>query len=189
MRFKRQLKPYPTRAILLALALWISPAFGQDPSGVVNFHQVNDHVYRGAQPSLKGIEELAKLGVKTIIDLREPGGRADHEKQAVEALGMQYVHVPLNGYRAPTADQVAKLLGLLSDTSPGPVFVHCRRGADRTGTIIACYRMVHDHWDNKKALNEAISFGMSWTERGMQKYILGYQTSDKATISAASGQQ
>jgi tyrosine-protein phosphatase SIW14 len=170
------------RHVLLLLAISAVAGFGADPVGVVNFHEVNDRVYRGAQPSLKGFGELAKLGIKTIIDLREPGKRAETEQKAVEAAGMQYIHIPLNGYHAPTSDQVTKLLGLLNNDSSGPVFVHCRRGADRTGTIIACYRMTHDHWDNQKALKEAQSFGMSWTERDMQNYILHFPTTDRTTM-------
>jgi tyrosine-protein phosphatase SIW14 len=53
--------------------------------------------------------------------------------------------------------------------------VHCRRGADRTGTVIACYRITHDGWSNRKALQEATSYGMSWIEFGMQRYVLAFQ--------------
>jgi protein tyrosine/serine phosphatase len=53
--------------------------------------------------------------------------------------------------------------------------VHCLRGADRTGTVIACYRIAHDQWPNQKALDEALTFGMSWTERGMRNYVLHYE--------------
>ena len=55
---------------------------------------------------------------------------------------------------------------LLNDNSAWPVFVHCRRGADRTGTAIACYRIEHDHWTNQQALAEAKTFGMSSMEVG-----------------------
>jgi tyrosine-protein phosphatase SIW14 len=92
----------------------------------------------------------------------------------VEAAGMRYVNIPLKGMAAPSAQDVAKILGHFADTKSGPVFVHCRRGADRTGTVIACYRISHDHWDNKKALAEARQNGMSWIERAMQHYVLAF---------------
>jgi protein tyrosine/serine phosphatase len=62
----------------------------------------------------------------------------------------------------------------MEDPADGPVFVHCRRGADRTGTVIACYRIAHDGWQNLKALDEARTFGMSWLERAMRSYVLHY---------------
>jgi tyrosine-protein phosphatase SIW14 len=160
-----------------------------DLPGLHNFHQVNDHIYRGAQPADNGFAQLAKLGIKTIIDLRESGSRSVTEKKLVEAAGMHYVSVPLAGYGAPPADVVSKVLALFDDSSAGPVFIHCRRGADRTGTMLAVYRIVHDHWENAKALTEAKLFGMSWTERAMQTYILHYQPPQVASAAAAAGAQ
>lgn len=160
-----------------------------DLPGLHNFHKVNDHIYRGAQPSDGGFAELAKLGIKTIIDLRESGGRSETEKKLVEAAGMHYVSFPLAGYAAPPMEVVSKVLALFDDSAAGPVFVHCRRGADRTGTMLAVYRIVHDHWENAKALAEAKLFGMSWTERAMQAYILHFQAPQGSAIAAAAGAQ
>ena len=67
------------------------------------------------------------------------------------------------------------MLALLD--SGEPTFVHCKEGKDRTGTVIACYRMLHDRWQNKTALKEAESYGMHWFEFGMKRYIQNYQTS------------
>jgi hypothetical protein len=40
------------------------------PVGVPNFHQVSERIYRGAQPTTEGFQELAKMGIKTVVDLR-----------------------------------------------------------------------------------------------------------------------
>jgi len=154
-------------------------------AGIPNFHQVNDHIFRGGQPAPEGWRELAGMGVKTVIDLR----RADEhstveEAQAVAAAGMTYVNVPMNGVVAPTDAQMAKVLRLLE--SGDPVFVHCRRGADRTGAVIACYRIAHDGWGRDRALKEAKSLGMSWTQLGLKRYIKEFQP---ATSRVASGSQ
>jgi tyrosine-protein phosphatase SIW14 len=161
-------------ALVLAIAI---PSWSANlqVSGIPNFHKVNDKVFRGGQPFADGWNSLAKLGIKTIVDLRRPN---EHdtiaEERAVKALGMRYVNVPMNGIVAPTEEQIIKVLALLSATD-GPVFVHCRRGADRTGTVLACYRMGHDKWDNKKAFREAKTLGMSWMELGMKRYIMAYR--------------
>jgi tyrosine-protein phosphatase SIW14 len=142
-------------------------AAGTEIPGVHNFHEVNDHVYRGAQPNKQGFVSLAKLGVKTILDLR--GEKS--ERSLVEGAGMRYVRLAWNGHRAPAEDQISTVLSLMNDNSAWPVFVHCRRGADRTGTAIACYRISHDHWTNQQALEEAKSFGMSSLEIAMRHCI------------------
>ena len=152
----------------------------QEITGVHNFHQVNDSVYRGAQPSKEGFQSLAHLGIKTVIDLRSGGGRSRDEQKVVEAAGMRYIVLPFHGFEAPSDAQISKALAVLNDASAGPVFVHCRRGADRTGTVIACYRISHDHWDNAKALQEAASDGMSRLEVAMKHYVLNFKTSPVA---------
>ncbi|MBV8729305.1 MAG: tyrosine-protein phosphatase [Acidobacteriia bacterium] len=160
-------------------------AAAQDVSGVPNFHPVNAQVFRGAQPTPEGFQQLARLGIKTIIDLREPGERSLAEKRIVEANGMHYISLPMRGLGSPAPEQIPQLLRILNDSSAGPVFVHCRRGADRTGTVLACYRIAHDGWENRKALAEARSFGMAWFERSMQHYVLQYKPGRDETASAA----
>jgi tyrosine-protein phosphatase SIW14 len=165
---------FPGRRALGALPafLFAIAALAQSPSGVPNFHMVNDHVYRGAQPSAEGFKSLAKMGVKTVIDLRSDESTLT-EKAQVEAAGMRFINIPMHGMQAPSDAAVKQALALFETT--GPVFVHCRRGADRTGTVVACYRISHDHWDNHKALGEAKSCGMSWMQRAMHHYVLHYR--------------
>ena len=64
---------------------------------------------------------------------------------------------------------------LLEAATAGPVFVHCMRGADRTGAVIAAYRIDHDHWDNYRALKEAMSLGMSFFQLPRQNFIRKFQ--------------
>jgi len=168
---------YSLRAAAIpALALFVIPVWASDSqaSGVPNFHQVNQHVYRGGQPTDAGFNSLAKLGVKVVIDLREADEHRNAEAAAVQALGMRYINVPMRGTVAPKDEEVSKALALLNASDDAPVFVHCRRGSDRTGTVIACYRISHDRWDNQKAFKEARSFGMYITELGMKHFILNF---------------
>ena len=158
---------------LLVLSL---PAFaGSSVQGIKNFSQVDNHVYRGAQPTDEGFNYLAKIGVKTVVDLREHDGRSLGEEHVVTADGMQYVNVPMTGLTPPTEAQISKILALLEDYTTGPVFVHCQRGADRTGAVVAAYRIDHDHWDNARALAEAKSLGMSFFQFPRRSYILRFQ--------------
>jgi tyrosine-protein phosphatase SIW14 len=159
------------------LPIAVHPAWASDATvrGIPNFHQVNDHVYRGGQPSDEAWAGLAQLGVKTVIDLRlEDEHPTKLEAQAVQAAGMRYINIPMHGVVAPSDEQVASLLALLDSDSP--VFIHCKRGADRTGAVIACYRMAHDRWDNQRALKEAKSYGMSWLQFGIKNYVMNFQT-------------
>lgn len=143
--------------------------------GVGHFFKVNDQLYRGAQPTEEGFQSLAKLGVKTIIDLREPSDRSEWEEGVVKGDGMRYLAFPISGLAAPSDTQIHDILKVLNDPSEGPVFVHCKRGKDRTGAIVACYRIQHDGWDNAKALKEARDLGMSWFEIPKQQFVMRFR--------------
>jgi tyrosine-protein phosphatase SIW14 len=162
----------------LAASLTLSSAWASSQSeNLPNFQKVDDHVYRGAQPTNNCFEDLAKRGIKTVVDLRDIGehSQADEQK-AVTDLGMRDVSSPMQGMATPKDKQIATVLALLNDVTSGPVFVHCKRGADRTGTVIALYRIIHDGWDSKRALSEAKSYGMSVFQRAMQHYVTDYKT-------------
>ena len=160
---------------LACLFVFSVPALAGSPViGIHNFFQVDGHVYRGAQPSESGFEYLAKIGVKTVLDLRESGDRASKEEQMVTALGLKYVNVAMSGLSPPTEAEISKILALLEDASSGAVFVHCMRGADRTGVVIAAYRIDHDHWNNDQALAEAKSDGMSFFQYPRKDYIRNF---------------
>jgi protein tyrosine/serine phosphatase len=65
-------------------------------------------------------------------------------------------------------------MALLQDPANTPVFIHCRRGADRVGVVVACYRMVHDGWSNRLALDEAKRNHINILEVLMQRYIRNF---------------
>jgi len=144
--------------------------------GIPNYDRVNDGLCRGAQPDALGMQSLQRLGVKTIVNLRKTNDVWAPEEAQARAAGMTYTNVPMSGTRRPTDQQVAKVLSII-ETFPGPVFIHCKHGADRTGTIIACYRLKHDQWSSKAALLEARQHGMSGWVFGMKRYVKDYAAS------------
>jgi protein tyrosine/serine phosphatase len=143
-------------------------------NGILNFGKVNEHLYRGAEPDAVGVNSLKKLGVATVIDLRTRGEVQAAEATEAAAAGINYTNVPFKGLGGPADTDIARVLTII-DESPGPVFVHCEHGCDRTGTVIACYRMAHDHWSRAAAQHEADYYGMSKLERGMREYVERYR--------------
>ena len=164
------LRNLPFAALLLA-----GPVFASSVPGVRNFDQVDQNVYRGGQPTTEGFRYLASLGVKTVIDLRESGERSQQEEKAVTGAGMKYFNVPMSGLTPPSTDEITRILDLLENPSGGPAFVHCQRGADRTGAVIAAYHIDHDSWDNARALQDAKAHSMSFFQLPRENFIRQFE--------------
>lgn len=139
-----------------------------------NFHQVNERLYRGGQPKPDGFAELKKIGITTVIDLRDDDENALKEKALVEKAGMRFVNFPLGNWDRPETKDIENILAAINSAGNQPVFVHCKRGSDRTGTVIAIYRMTHDGWDAKRAGAEAEKYGIGWWQHGMRDFINDY---------------
>ncbi len=162
-----------TFAVMLSLAICLDaePPQTQEPkassaehaaaqkmtvTGVKNFGEVTPTLYRGGQPSSQGYEALSKMGVKIVVDARLSG--KDNERKEVEKAGMQYVSIPWHCL-FPRDEAMARFLAVLRTNPSKKVFVHCRYGDDRTGMMIAAYRMSVEGWTAEDARKEMDDFG------------------------------
>ena len=134
------------------------PAAGVPLPGLPNFGTVSGQLYRGGQPQDGGFDELKKRGIDIVVNLRHEPAEIVRERALVEAQGMRYVSIPWRGKEDPKTEQVAQFLGLLRENPDRRVFVHCQRGAERTGVMVACYRMSREHWSPDQALVEMEAF-------------------------------
>lgn len=139
-----------------------------------NFGQMDERLYRGAQPLENDYQALKDLGVNTVVDLRNDP--TDYEKAAVEALGMRYVNIQMSGWKTPKDTQVEEFMKLMNNPETGVVFVHCKAGKHRTSVVGAVYRFHNYGWDYKKAYKEMKNYNYtSWLVHGaLGAYVKDY---------------
>jgi tyrosine-protein phosphatase SIW14 len=126
--------------------------------GISNFGEVTPRLFRGAQPNKRGYAALAKMGIDIVVDTR--GNRTKSEGKEVRHHGMQYVAIPWH-CPFPRDETFARFLRLMRDNPNKKVFVHCRLGDDRTGMMIAAYRMAAEGWTADEAMIEMRQFGFN----------------------------
>ena len=163
--------------VAMTLALLSSASFAQSApryKELPNYHKVNDKLYRGGQPLAGGISKLSELGIKTVINLRGEDDNTKAEQKEAEAAGLRYFSIAMPGLTRPSDKQVARVIDIIDAPENGPVFIHCKRGSDRTGTVVAVYRIAREDWTAERAAAEARQYGMSWMEFGMKDYISDY---------------
>ena len=166
-------------ALLLMLTAF---AFSQNGTAQVkvsekdlpNYAKVNEKFYRGGQPTENGIKELARRGVKTIIDLRGEDENAKKEELWAQKAGIKFVAVNLSNWFKPKTSDIESVVKQIDAADNQPVFLHCKRGADRTGTVVAVYRISHDNFTAKQAIDEAKKYDFGWWQFWMKDYINDY---------------
>ena len=182
-------------AIVSLISLSSVAAFAQESQAtaavsIKNFGQMDDRFFRGGQPKEKEYQELAALGIKTVIDLRDDP--KDYEKTNVEALGMRYVNIAMSDKDYPPAAKIQEFLKLVDDPATGKFYVHCAGGRHRTGVMGAVYRFNHYGWDFDQVYAEMKKYDF-YTRFGhgeMKKFVEDYATkfhNNAVSAAAATG--
>ena len=141
---------------------------GRPTVTISNFGKVTDRMYRGAQPKGEDFNELAAIGVKTIVDLRADNDR--NARKSAEAAGLRYINLPLEPKEYPGADAATRFFEIVNNVDNGVVYVHCAGGRHRTGSMIAAYRMTIDGWNFDQAYKEMKDYDF-YTSRGHGCYL------------------
>jgi protein tyrosine/serine phosphatase len=141
---------------------------------IKNFGQMDERFFRGGQPKENDYSQLAALGIKTVIDLKDDP--TAYEKQSVEALGMKYVNIPMSDKDYPPIAKIEQFLKLVDDPTTGKFYVHCAGGRHRTGVMGAVYRFNHYNWnyDQVYAEMKKYDYYSRWGHGDMKKFVKDY---------------
>jgi protein tyrosine/serine phosphatase len=144
----------------------------EEPRGLPNFGRVTENVYRGGQPTSDGFKSLHAMDVGIVVDFRQKPAEVAREKRQVESLGMKSVGIPWSANHEPSSAQIVEFLDLVRANPNTKIFVHCRRGADRTGVMVAAYRIAVEHKPVAEAVAEMRRYHYDWLFRPqLKRYI------------------
>jgi protein tyrosine/serine phosphatase len=156
--------------------------------GVSNLYKISDDLYRSGQPSAAGLRNLEAMGIKTILNLRcfhwdrfFTSGEPD----------CKYEHIYFKAWH-PEVKDVVRFLRIVTDHSRTPVLVHCHRGSERAGTMVAVYRIAVQGWSKEEAIREmtegGFGFNDSWSNlpRWVQELDIN-SIKEKAGLITAAG--
>lgn len=127
--------------------------------GVPNFGVVSPTLWRSAQPSQANFDAMKKAGLKTVINLRDGDKDIRVGKQMAEEAGLKYVSIPLSVFKSVKPHEIDQFLKVVNDPENQPALVHCRQGQDRTGTLVAIYRLTQQQWTATNAYQEMLKYG------------------------------
>jgi protein tyrosine phosphatase (PTP) superfamily phosphohydrolase (DUF442 family) len=142
---------------------------------IPQFAEVTEGVYRGAQPDHAGFRALAKLGVRTVVNLR-----TNHsDSELIGSAPLEEVRIRMRadlfGSRPPTLEEVRAFLDIVTSEERKPVFVHCAAGSDRTGVMIAIYRIEVCEWSRRDAIAEMEAMGFHSNYGELAQFVREYR--------------
>lgn len=149
--------------------------------GVPNFHRVTTNLYRGAQPTAEGMKQLRAMGIRTVVNLRA----LHSDKDKVAGTGLKSARFETGPWRAEEED-VVRFLKIVTDTNNLPAFVHCQRGADRTGVMCAMYRIAVCGWTKEAAIAEMKDGGFGFNP-AWRNLIVFVENADVAKLNREAG--
>lgn len=138
----------------------------------VNFHEVVPGVYRSGLISENAAPLLREAGIKTVVNFDDDRERAAAEEKRLKHLGINVIPMPWSGWEYPKDETVAKAISLIENPELRPVLVHCKHGQERTGVVVACWRILHQGWSADQAYQEMKSYGFRTFQYGhLKEYV------------------
>jgi tyrosine-protein phosphatase SIW14 len=154
----------------------------------LRFAQVTDRLFRGGQPSPEHLEHLKAMGIDTIINLRRENSDLRLEEEAhARRLGLRFIHFPFYGIFGANDRFLHAILQAMANPDNGCVYIHCKRGRDRTSLLIALYRVIYEDWDPEEAWQrEVLAYGFRETfwYRRLHSAYLRMVEAERASASA-----
>ena len=172
----------PAALLALSFGLMMAPAGAQNAAAperhpdwatplphVSNLHQVTPALYRSARLDSADVAQLQALGVKTVISLRSFHSDTDLLKDS----GIRTVRIPINTWAIRDRHVIEAMRSIRAAEQQGPVLLHCLHGADRTGMMIAMYRMLYQGWPRDKAVDELKNGGYGYHAvwKNIERYL------------------
>jgi uncharacterized protein (TIGR01244 family) len=151
-----------TASAVMAVAVSAQQVVKKNIDGISTFAQLDTTIACGGSTSPEAVQEIAKMGFKSVINLRlasEAGAQVEAEGAAVKAAGMNYVHLPFN-IQTPDPALIEDFIAAVTRPANQPAYVHCAAGG-RAASLWMIKRVLADHWDEQRALTEANALGLN----------------------------
>ena len=138
--------------------------------------KINSDVTVGGQPSREQLEDIANRGFRSVINFRHEGEDNQplspaEEGEAVESLGLQYLHIPVSG-DSLSPEIVDRFRRRYADL-PKPVFAHCKAGT-RAGAMVMMHVASEQGMSGRDALVQAEGMGFKCNQPELKKFVEQY---------------
>lgn len=113
-----------------------------------NVYKIDEGIYRSEQPGVNDFIALEEMGLVEVLNLRR--FRNDNKKAGKTDLKLHHISMKAGDIEEK---EVIKALRIINERK-GPILIHCWHGSDRTGMLMAMYRIIFQNWSKDEAIHE-----------------------------------
>lgn len=117
-----------------------------------------NHLYFAGYQTEESFLKLKELGIKRVIDLKNPGEVPFDDQDLANKCGLEYHNFPVNGAESLPKDRTTKINELVQDTNT-PTLIYCMSG-NRVGMWFASHLMLDHDFSIDQAVQKAQEAGM-----------------------------
>ena len=133
---------------------WATPVHVE---GLAHIYKITDYLYRSEQPTAEGMKNLERMGIKTIINLSV----YDSDSDEIKGTGLRLEELSVKPWHIEDED-VVRVLRIIRKRENGPFLIHCWKGSDRVGVMIAMFRIIEQGWTKEEAIREMVEGGYAY---------------------------
>lgn len=118
---------------------------------IQNFVQIREQLATAGQPTVSQFTDIRNAGYTVVINLAVPTseGAIANEREIVEALGMQYFHIPVV-WEQPAIADFEQFSHMMQSNAEQSIFVHCAKNM-RVSAFVYLYRRLHEDIKEEQA--------------------------------------
>jgi protein tyrosine phosphatase (PTP) superfamily phosphohydrolase (DUF442 family) len=173
----------PIQTIFRFLKLSISQytpidLMGKDLENIFNFRQLSRSIATAGQPTASQLSSVKAAGYRLIVNLA-PGSHENalpNEREIVESLGMEYIHIPVI-FDRPTIADFDRFCDVMRSSQDQSIFVHCAANL-RVSSFIYLYRRIYENIEHKTA---QIELAKIWIPNPTWQEFIDQTIADKIT--------
>lgn len=142
---------------------------------VYNFREVTPTIYRSGLISKEAVPYLKELGIKTVLTFDNQPKRVAEEQKYLKEAGIESISIPWSGWDDPDDATIQKIHEIMNSPEHQPILIHCKHGQERTGVVVATWRISHQNWSADQAYQEMKGCGFRPFQYGhLKKYVYNF---------------
>ncbi|MEJ2404625.1 MAG: L-tyrosine/L-tryptophan isonitrile synthase family protein [Candidatus Thiodiazotropha sp.] len=119
-------------------------------SEIINFRVINDKIATAGQPTEEQLQHVRDKGYEVVVNIAPYDSRysLENEQEAISALNMEYIHLPVD-FNNPLVEDYQRFENILYNLGDKKAFIHCAANY-RVSVFISHFAKKYLAWNEQQ---------------------------------------